>query len=211
MMEPTASFGKQQPVDQRPRLRILRLCAVLGIGGLSLTRPAWNEASAIHELIEHIGLALVLLCIVGRLWSILYIGGRKNAELVVSGPYSITRNPLYLFSTIGATGIGFMFGSLAAACLFGSTTYIVLLRTALQEERFLRSRFGPAYHAYASRTPRFWPNPMLYQEARGTTFSPKIVRRTLREACLLLLFFPLIEAFEYLQAEGSLPTLLWIY
>lgn len=199
------------PVDQRPRLRFIRLGAVLGIFGLSLTRSAWSESSPVHQLIEHIGLALVLLCIFGRLWSILYIGGRKNVRLVVSGPYSITRNPLYLFSTIGACGIGLMFGSIAAACLFGTTTYILLLKTARQEERFLWGRFGPDYHAYASRTPLFWPNPILYLEATETTFSPKVVRRTLREALLLLLFFPLIEASEYLQDKDLLPMLLRVY
>ena len=211
MMEPTASFGMQPPVDQRPRLRILRFGVVLGGVGLSLARPAWSETSVIHELIEHTGLALVVLCIVGRLWSILYIGGRKNVELVVSGPYSITRNPLYLFSTIGAVGIGCMFGSIAAASLFGMITYIVLRKTARQEERFLQGRFGQAYQAYANRTPLFWPNPNLYLGACETTFSPKIVRRNLREACLLLLFFPLTEASEYLQDEGFTPTFLWVY
>jgi len=211
MMDPTASFWMQPPVDQRPRLRILRLGIVLGVTGLLLARPAWSEASAIHELIEHIGLVLVVVCIVGRLWSILYIGGRKNVELVVSGPYSITRNPLYLFSTIGAVGIGCMFGSIAAASLFGMIAYIVLLRTARQEERFLQGRFGQAYQAYANRTPLFWPNPNLYLEACEMTFSPKIVRRNLREACLLLLFLPLIEASEYLHDEGFTPTFLWVY
>ncbi|MCG5480236.1 methyltransferase family protein [Sinorhizobium alkalisoli] len=206
-----SSSGRHPPIDQRPRLRIIRLCVVLGIAGLLVTRPAWNEASAVHELIELIGFGLVLLCIIGRLWSILYIGGRKNVELVVSGPYSITRNPLYLFSTIGAAGVGLMFGSLVAASLFGVTTYILLFKTARREECFLRGRFGPAYQSYEKRTPLFWPNPILYLGARQEVISPKAVRRTFREACLLLLFFPLIETSEYLQTEGLLPAVLCVY
>jgi protein-S-isoprenylcysteine O-methyltransferase Ste14 len=31
-----------------------------------------------------------------RLWSTLYIGGRKRVVLVSDGPYSLCRNPLYV-------------------------------------------------------------------------------------------------------------------
>ncbi|MEY9165502.1 protein-S-isoprenylcysteine O-methyltransferase Ste14 [Sinorhizobium fredii] len=136
--------GTQRPVDQSKRLRILRFLGAGGIIGLLLTRPAWNEASVIHEMIEFIGVALVLLCVLGRLWSTLYVGGRKNTELVVTGPYSMSRNPLYLFSTLGSLGTGLMFGSIATAGLFGVTTYVVFFKTARQEEHYLRTRFGPA-------------------------------------------------------------------
>lgn len=203
--------GTQQPVDQSNRLRILRLLGACGMIGLLLTRPAWNEASVIHEVLEFIGLALVLLCVLGRLWSTLYVGGRKNTELVVGGPYSMCRNPLYLFSTVGSFGIGLLFGSIAAAGLFVLTTYIVFLKTARQEEHYLGIRFGPAYQAYASQTPLFWPSLSSYQEPDKTTFSPKAIWRTFSDACFFLMIFPLIEISEHLHIHGHLPTVLWVY
>ena len=60
----------------------------------------------LYALIEKAGLALIVICILGRTWCTLYIGGRKKRELINKGPYSVVRNPLYFFTTIGAAGIG---------------------------------------------------------------------------------------------------------
>ena len=60
---------------------------------------------------------VALVCIVGRAWCSLYIGGRKKAEIVDRGPYSISRNPLYVFSFMGAFGVGAQTGSVTLACM----------------------------------------------------------------------------------------------
>ena len=152
-----------QPFNQRKRLLVVQGLSIAAIGSLLFSRPGWDEASTLHELIEMTGFVLILVCIFGRLWSILYVGGRKNTELAVNGPYSITRNPLYLFSMIGAFGIGLMFGSIIVAVVLGVCTYAVFGMTARKEEAFLLRKFGPKYEAYAARTPRFWPKLWLYQ------------------------------------------------
>ena len=41
-----------------------------------------------------------------RLWSTLHIGGHKRQRVVMDGPYSICRNPLYLFSLLATLGVG---------------------------------------------------------------------------------------------------------
>ena len=84
------------------------------------------------------GLALVVLCITGRLWCILYVGNKKNLELVTRGPYSMTRNPLYFFSTLGAAGIGLMFGSLTVAATLLLLSFWTFSITAEKEASFLR-------------------------------------------------------------------------
>jgi len=165
----------------------------------------------LHEFIEMSGLGLVLVCVFGRLWSILYVGGRKNAELVTSGPYSVTRNPLYFFSTIGAVGVGLMFGSVIIATLLGVVVASILMRTAKNEALFLETTFDSSYRHYAQNTPLFWPNPRLYSDGAETAFAPKILRRTFIDALYFLAVFPLIEGLEYLQTSGALPTLLRIY
>ena len=43
-----------------------------------------------HEGVEGFGLAAIIVAIVGRAWCSLYIGGRKKAEIVDRGPYSMT-------------------------------------------------------------------------------------------------------------------------
>ncbi|WP_244555187.1 methyltransferase family protein [Mesorhizobium prunaredense] len=200
-----------QPFNQRKRLLVVQGLSIAAIGSLLFSRPGWDEASTLHELIEMTGFVLILVCIFGRLWSILYVGGRKNTELAVNGPYSITRNPLYLFSMIGAFGIGLMFGSIIVAVVLGVCTYAVFGMTARKEEAFLLGKFGLQYEAYAARTPRFWPKLWLYHDEHQHTFSTKALRSTFFDALYFLAVFPAIEGIEYLQVIGYLPTYFWLF
>lgn len=91
---------------QHWRKHVLRLL-FLGLVVLVLfSQSLWAAGDAVHEALEYAGMALIGTAILGRTWSSLYIGGRKNAELMQDGPYSLMRNPLYTFSFIGAPGTG---------------------------------------------------------------------------------------------------------
>jgi hypothetical protein len=165
----------------------------------------------IHEFLEMAGVSLAVLCVAGRMWSSLYIGSRKNRELVTTGPYSITRNPLYFFSTLGAVGIGLMFGSIVCAFVLGVVTYGILASTAKKESAYLRAMFGTDYDLYARRTPFFWPRPWLYRDVQEMSFSPKALNRTLIDAILFVLVFPVIEIIEHLQSSEAIPILLRVF
>ncbi|MDX8479154.1 isoprenylcysteine carboxylmethyltransferase family protein [Mesorhizobium sp. VK24D] len=197
--------------DQHKRLIVVQVAAVLAIGLLLFSKPFLSEGSNGHELMEMAGFGLVLTCFLGRLWSILYVGGRKNDELVVSGPFSMTRNPLYFFSTVGAAGIGLMFGSVLAAAMLGLASFLVFRFTGNREAEFLFGKFGAAYTAYAERTPRFWPNPLLYRDQDHWVFSTSALRSTFRDGLYFLALFPVIEAVEHFRVIGMLPTLFTIY
>jgi protein-S-isoprenylcysteine O-methyltransferase Ste14 len=199
------------PFNQKKRLIVVQAGAVLAAALLLFTRPAWNDQFLSHDFVELTGAGLVLLCILGRLWSTLYIGGRKNDELVTTGPFSVTRNPLYVSSTIGAVGIGLMFGSLIVALLLGIATYQIFRVTAAREAAFLAGRFGPAYEAYAKATPIFWPDPRRYHDTAAVSFSPLALKRTFLDGLYFLAIFPVIELVEQLQASGHLPVLMSIY
>jgi len=200
------AFVRQQPVNQRIRIRILQA------GGLALAISAFLLQPAYlgdaHEVIEMLGFALVLACVGGRMWSILYIGSKKNRELMTFGPYSMTRNPLYFFSTLGAIGIGLIVGSLVLTLALGLTVYLVLNATASRESEHLRTLFGARYDDYARQTPMFWPKPRLYRDSAGVSFSPAALRRTFLDGLIFLMAFPLIELVEHLQLQGYLPVLL---
>ncbi len=196
---------RTEPVLQRRRIQVIQAGVLLALPLLLLAQPSL-EGSA-HEFIEISGMVLAFICIVGRMWSILYVGAKKNLELVMTGPYSTTRNPLYFFSTIGAVGIGLMYGSLLVALLLGLSAYVVLSVTAAKEAEYLRTMFGPAYEIYAKRTPMFWPKIALYEDTQEVIFSPKALRRTLLDALPFLAVFPIIETIEYLQETGVLPVL----
>lgn len=199
------------PYNQRYRLRIVQILVVASIPILALSHTAWAEGSIIREVLELAGFVLLLVCVFGRLWSILYSGGNKNVVLVTSGPYSITRNPLYLFSTLGAVAIGLLFGSIVFALLFGSLTYWILRTTAAGEASFLRSRFGTPYEEYASRVPFFWPNPSLYVESADARFSPKALRATFRDGIFFLGAIPIVEISKHLRSWKLMPDLYPIF
>lgn len=197
------------PVNQRTRIHVLQAGGLAFAAVLLLTQPVLLGDA--HELIEMAGFVLVLACVAGRMWSILYVGSRKNRELVTSGPYSMTRNPLYLFSTIGAVGIGLIHGSIVVALALGLLSYLVFAVTAAREARYLETIFGPRYCAYAQRTPMFWPKPSLYRDSPEVVFSPDALRRTFLDGLLFLAAFPAIEAIEHLQAAGFLPVFLSVF
>lgn len=197
--------------DQHKRLIVVQVAAVLAIILLLFGRPALAEGSNGHEILEAVGFAMVLTCFLGRLWSILFVGGRKNDELIVSGPFSMTQNPLYFFSTVGAAGIGLMFGSVLAAALLGLGSFLVFRFTARKEAEYLAGKFGAVHAAYAQRTPRFWPNPLLYRDEDQWLFSTRALRNTFRDGLYFLALFPVIEAVEYLRLSGHLPTLFTVY
>ena len=169
-MSPTAPL---LPFNQKKRLLVVQLGAVLAALVLVVTQPAWKDDLLADDLLESLGALLVVGCILGRLWSTLYIGGRKNGELVTTGPFSTTRNPLYFFSTVGAVGVGLMFGSLLVALVLGVLTYQIFRFTAAREAAFLSEKFGPAYAAYARDTPIFWPDPRRYRDSAKVYFSPR--------------------------------------
>jgi protein-S-isoprenylcysteine O-methyltransferase Ste14 len=196
---------RQQPLNQRLRIHLIQAGALLIAAALLLARPVLGGEA--HEMIEMTGFALVLVCVAGRMWSILYIGARKNRDLTTLGPYSMTRNPLYLFSTIGAAGVGLIYGSLFVALLLAALSYAAFRITAGKEADHLQVLFGERYAAYAARTPIFWPNPALYRDSGEMAFSPDALRRTFLDGLLFLAIFPAMEVLEHLQATEILPTL----
>lgn len=200
---------RAQPVNQRLRIRIVQAGGLVSGVMLLLANPLLVGNA--HEIIEMLGFGLVLACIAGRMWSILYVGSRKNMELVTSGPYSMTRNPLYFCSTLGAVGIGLIHGSILVAAALGLFAYLVLTATAAREAAYLRTSFGPAYDVYARDTPMFWPDPSRYSDSAEVVFSPRALKQTFLDGLLFLTAFPLLEAIEYLQFDGYLPVLVTLF
>lgn len=192
--------------NQKKRIAALWLISTAALALIAFSGPLWSDADGIHEAIETTGLVLVFLAILGRLWSILFIGAKKNEELVTIGPYSMTRNPLYFFSLTGIAGIGLMFGSLVLTVAMTAAFSIVFHYTSLREAAFLKGKFGGIYDAYAERTPLILPNPALYRSPAEVTFSQRALKTTFFDCLFFLALFPLIEGIEYLQASRYLPV-----
>jgi protein-S-isoprenylcysteine O-methyltransferase Ste14 len=192
---------------QTVRKLVLFAAGALGVFVFAVSNSRYPSDGTIHELIEWIGIVLIVTCILGRTWASLYIGGRKIEELVTIGPYSTMRNPLYFFSILGAAGVGAQVGSIVVALVCGLIAYIVFYVVVLQEEKVLTERYGDVFRSYMARVPRFVPSPGLWRDEPTLTIRPPRVLMTFADALLFLLAVPLAEGFEYLQDAGIVPVL----
>ena len=186
---------------QLVRKGVLAGC-IIAVCGLAAVSHTVVGKTSVHEGLEAFGLAMIGICIVGRAWCSLYIGGRKKAEIVDRGPYSISRNPLYVFSFIGAFGMGAQTGSVTMALLFTVIAFAVFYATVRREEEWLTSMFGANYITYLARTPRFWPNFRKWQDQETLEVRPVFFLTTLRDGLAFLLAVPLFEALEHAQDVG---------
>jgi protein-S-isoprenylcysteine O-methyltransferase Ste14 len=80
---------------------------------------------------------------------------RPTDHLVTDGPFSFTRNPLYLAGTLLVLGIGLVLGIAWFLLLALSAAFTVQKVTIEQEERHLQARFGETYQDYARRVRRW--------------------------------------------------------
>ena len=193
---------------ERFRITLLRLTFVGLLPLILFTRSGWERYPAVHETYEVVGALLVIGGVLGRFWSILYSGGRKNSTVVQDGPYSMCRHPLYFFSTMAVVGFGILVGSLVVTAVYGGLTFLILSTTAAREEAFLRSRFGERYDDYARRVPRILPNPSLFTTSAEVTFEVSHLRRNFQDALVFLSFIPLAELMEYLHETSTVPSIL---
>lgn len=204
-MTTASSFDLQRV--QKIRKWAVGLSLLVAVGLALVTTTLWGDGQ-FHEGVEAFGLGAMVFAIVGRAWCSLYIGGRKKAEIVDTGPYSISRNPLYLFSYVGALGVGAQTGSVVMGLLFLVIAMVVFHFTVQREEAWLLNAFGDTYAAYMRRTPRFGPDFSKWKDEETLTVRPQFFLTTIRDGLVLLLAIPIFEAIEQLQAIGVLKVLL---
>ena len=196
--------------SQFGRKLALALGCLLGIGVLGFTDSYWHDDGLMHESIEWIGIGLIAICVVGRLWCSLYIGNRKYKEIVQDGPYSVVRNPLYFFSIIGAFGVGAQAGGFTVALVCGFLTWLIHSRMALVEEVHMLEKFGSPYFYYMMRVPKLWPHPSLYHSRKSLEIFPAQFITTARDACVFFVAVPVMEMVDYMHGTGALPTMIWL-
>ncbi|MGC9194872.1 MAG: methyltransferase family protein [Syntrophobacteraceae bacterium] len=161
-----------------------------------------------RQLVSFAGLGCVIIAAFGRTWSSLYISGRKTSTLVESGPYSTTRNPLYLFSLIGTAGIGLATGSLLILVLLTLSFGLYYPSVIRAEEENLRKIHGSAFEVYAGRVPRFFPKISLYQEPEVCEVNTRQLKKAILDASYFLWIYGALQLIQSLHDASILPTLL---
>lgn len=89
----------------------------------------------------------------------------QSRELVTTGLYRYTRNPMILGFLILLSGIGWLVQSITAIIIIPFITFVVLwMWLKRREEPRLEQRFGDAYRAYRNTTPLIIPR--LWRRAK---------------------------------------------
>jgi len=195
----------------RHRLTVLRVGAGLSVSVILFTTHSWPEGGVVDSVMEVCGPLLIAVGAVGRIWAILYIAGRKSDELVMKGPYSLVRHPLYLFSLILFVGAAAAFENLFLFVVGLPLFVLYYLGTAVEEEKRLSRLFGDRYEAYRRSTPGLFPALRSYSRDEGPggrmQIDERVVLRTVRESLFFLMLIPAARAVEILHLKGILPAL----
>lgn len=207
---PAAATDADQPSPDLHRSRIVetRVVAVLFAVALLFLQSPWGSDGVLPLALRWLGYVLIIVCVLGRTWSAAYIGGLKARVIVDRGPYSVTRNPLYVFSFSGALGIGLSTGMVTPAVFIGIIFAVYYRMIVAREEAFLASRHAGEFNDYIARVPRWFPKFSLWREADEAMGLPRNVYLAARDASGFFLAPPLFLGIAWLQDAGILPVLL---
>ncbi|MGA2401510.1 MAG: isoprenylcysteine carboxylmethyltransferase family protein [Syntrophobacteraceae bacterium] len=191
--------------DSKTRIIHTRLLALLTL--LLLMISGNRIENTLREgLLNFAGLSCVIISAFGRVWSSIYISGYKTGALVELGPYSVTRNPLYLFSLIGAVGIGLASGSLLILALLTLSFGVYYPFVIRKEEQDLKGRHGPEFLSYMERVPGFFPKLSLYSEPATYLVKTKELKRALLDASYFMWIYGALQLILKLREAGILPA-----
>lgn len=110
-----------------------------------------------------VGVVLIALAVGLALWGVLSFRAagtnvnprQPSLQVVETGPYRFTRNPMYLGMVILILGLGFA-ASLDWALLLAPVFWAALhFGVVLREEAYLSGKFGEPYRAFLGRTRRW--------------------------------------------------------
>jgi protein-S-isoprenylcysteine O-methyltransferase Ste14 len=93
----------------------------------------------------------------GRFWHArtTVLPHRTTTALVTSGPFRLTRNPLYLSLGLLMAGAAFAMNSLAMLTMLAPWAVVMRYGVIAREERYLEGKFGEDYRAYCQRVRRW--------------------------------------------------------
>lgn len=179
---------------------------------LVMSESKWERQSPVVCAILFLsGCVLVAIASLGRLWCSLYIAGYKTDHLVVLGPYSVSRNPLYFFSLLGGVGVGFATETFTIPLLILIMFALYYPFVIRHEENKLKKIYGDQYDAYVCSVPQFWPKWRFLKEPQEYAVTPRIFRKHIFSALWFFWIIGILELLEMLREQGVLIAHFAIY
>ena len=197
------------------RLIFGRVLGLLILVWAVISVPPDYDANATYRISFGV-ITLLMVCIAafGRVWATFFLGGNKNTCLIKEGPFSVCRNPLYLFTSFGALGIALESHQLPIVIAVACFMLIYYSAQIRREERDLARLFGQSYIEYMQTTSRFLPRFDRYRPpAAHMTTNSKLVRNAMRDNLWWLIVWYIVHESNFLKAPGLkivvLPNWVW--
>ena len=160
-----AAFKIEKPDKNAIMLVFIIVCFVYAALSGALGLPFPSIAGRPFWQINIFRIFAVLICTVSLIWmgiSLIIFGNsfrigideKTNAQLIRSGTFAISRNPVFLAFITFFLGIFLMYSNMI------TLTFLILLvfmvhRQILREEKFLKNHYGKEYEDYCAKVKRY--------------------------------------------------------
>ncbi len=191
----------------KKRMFVSKLLVLLILVVAFFSHHIYEEGSFLDIALEISGYLFLIIAMMGRVWASAYISGKKNQVIVMDGPYSVVRNPLYFFSFLGFLGAGMAFESIIIALALVLVFFLTHWNTILNEEKELHRVFGSQFDEYVKTTPRFIPKLRKLKNPLEVSFNPVVFSRAVLDNSLIAVVFCLAHIIEWAQLNSIIPIL----
>jgi len=125
---------------------------------IAMTICTWYETE-LDALTFSLGGAVFCIGVLLRVWATMHVRYRLRVrkKLTTTGPYTYTRNPIYIANTLLLVGICAMSEVLWLCPLVLVYSAVVYTFVVRYEEAHLAAKYGAPYLDYARRVPRWVP------------------------------------------------------
>lgn len=148
---------------------------------LAVPRADWNSLALHVVWVRILGLAILVAGTAFAVWARVALGAMWSAapavkqehKLRTTGPYGVTRHPIYTGMLTMLLGTGLLIGD--ARWLVAFPIYVVFVEIKLHiEERFMLAQFPAEYLRYRQRVPQLIPGLRLlrHEHARDEEATP---------------------------------------
>ncbi|MDY6904396.1 MAG: isoprenylcysteine carboxylmethyltransferase family protein [Thermodesulfobacteriota bacterium] len=199
-------------MSEKLRICLSQIFAGLLVVLICTSSSLWEDRVPLVTTVLFLsGAVLVGIASLGRLWCSVYIAGYKTDVLVTQGPYSMSRNPLYFFSLLGALGVGLTTETLLIPFVI-AIAFIAYYPLVIKSEAagLLKLHKGE-FEAYLKKVPAFFPRLSLLHEPEEYVVRPIVFKKHMFHALWFIWFVGIIEIIEEFHELGILPTILKIY
>lgn len=188
------------------RTKFSKVVAILVIIVFIFGKQKYGLGNITSSVVDVVALLLVAVATLGRVWCAFYISGFKNKKVVTDGPYSMSRNPLYFYSLLGAIGIGLVSHSLAVLGFIVISFALYYPFVIIGEEKKLIFILGKEYEDYTKRVPRFLPRKKLFTQPKEYTVKPKVFYKDLQDCTMFIITYGAIIIINTLKLSEIIPS-----